>query len=220
MEKSIKGFKGFGADWKCNGYQFAPNTEHKHTGPVEACSSGFHFCEHPLDVFAYYPPAGNKFAEVEGSGELDKHSGDSKLSCSTLKIGAEISLSAYIQGAVKFVFDRAKWSKEPSASATGERGAASATGTWGAASATGTWGAASATGERGAASATGGESCAIAIGIDGKAKGVIGAFLTVAEWKNTDKWHRVAVKSVRVDGKKIKAETWYSLKGGKFVEVK
>jgi len=106
------------------------------------------------------------------------------------------------------------------ASATGVRGAASATGDQGAASATGDQGAASATGYQGAASATGDQGAAVALGGDAKARGEVGCWLTVAEWRwmNGD-YHRVNVKTVRVDGKKIKANTFYALKSGKFVEV-
>jgi len=103
------------------------------------------------------------------------------------------------------------------ASATGPSGAASATGPSGAASATGWRGAASATGESGAASATGKDGTAIALGINGKASGSLGNFLMVAEWKFTaGAWKRVAMRMVRVDGKRIKADTFYSLKNGKW----
>jgi hypothetical protein len=103
------------------------------------------------------------------------------------------------------------------ASATGARGAASATGESGAASATGESGAASATGASGAASATGKDGTAIALGINGKASGSLGNFLVVAEWKITaGAWKRVAMGKVRVDGKRIKADTFYSLKNGKW----
>jgi len=107
------------------------------------------------------------------------------------------------------------------ASATGDNGAASATGYSGAASATGDRGAASAMGYRGAASATGEEGCAVALGITGKALGAKGCWITVAEWKQDEKyvWHRIDVRTAKVDGKKIKAETFYQLVGGKFKEV-
>jgi hypothetical protein len=106
------------------------------------------------------------------------------------------------------------------ASATGWRGAASATGTRGAASATGTSGAASATGTSGAASATGKYGTACALGIESKASGALGNFLVLAEWKSVNgKWKRVAMGLAKVDGKKIKADTFYKLKGGKFVEA-
>jgi len=81
-------------------------------------------------------------------------------------------------------------------------------------------GAASATGESGAASATGKDGTAIALGIESKASGSIGNFLVIAEWKFIDsKWKRVAMRLAKIDGKKIKADTFYTLKNGKFVEM-
>ena len=62
----------------------------------------------------------------------------------------------------------------------------------------------------------------MSLGIEGRAKGATGAWLTLAEWKQDKKydWHRVNVQTVQVDGKKIKADTFYSLVSGKFVESK
>ena len=125
------------------------------------------------------------------------------------------------------------------ASATGYRGAASATGNWGAASATGDWGAASATGNRGAASATGksgvasatgyqgaasatGKSgVALAAGLECKAKGTLGCAICCVERGKWDgeTYPILAVKAAIVDGETIKADTWYMLKNGEFVEV-
>ena len=116
------------------------------------------------------------------------------------------------------------------ASATGDQGAASATGDWGAASATGDQGAASATGNRGAASATGyrgaasatGEAgVALAAGYECKAMGALGCAICCVERSEWDgnTYPIIAVKAAIVDGEKIKADTWYRLKNGKFVEV-
>jgi hypothetical protein len=59
------------------------------------------------------------------------------------------------------------------------------------------------------------------IGIDNTAKAVKGCWIVLAEWviKN-DKMIPKCVKSVKVDGKKIKENTYYKLDGGKFKEVK
>ena len=107
------------------------------------------------------------------------------------------------------------------ASATGDRGAASATGDLGAASATGDRGAASATGDRGAASATGKAGVALAAGYECKAMGALGCAICCVERGEWDgeTYPIVAVKAAIVDGEKIKADTWYCLKNGEFVEV-
>ena len=52
------------------------------------------------------------------------------------------------------------------------------------------------------------------------AKAKKGSWITLTEWKNEgDKMYPVCVKTEYVDGKKIKADTWYQLKKGKFIEV-
>ena len=108
-------------------------------------------------------------------------------------------------------------------SATGDCGASSATGDYGASSATGNCGASSATGYKGASSADNSTAVAVAWGYESKAKGCIGAHIVCAEWKydnlNND-WFFVGAKMSIVDGVKIKADTYYTLRDGEFVEVK
>ena len=107
------------------------------------------------------------------------------------------------------------------ASATGYSGAASATGDSGAASATGNSGAASATGNRGAASATGKDSIALAGGKDCRAMGALGCWLVLAERGEWDgeKYPIVEVKTIKVDGKEILPNRWYSLRNGAIIDV-
>ena len=222
-DKKIIAYKGFDKDLKCRDFQYKIGREYIHKGKVEPCESGFHACEYPLDVFRYYNPAGSRFAEVEAAGEIVPH--EDKICCEKIKIKTELTLGALIQAAVDFTFARVKWTKKnhvknekEAASATGYRGAASATGDYGAASATGNCGAASATGYRGAASATGKESIACGLGFSCKAKGAKGCWLVIAE---RDYCGRIlSVRTVKVDGKDIKADTWYTLQDGQFVEAK
>ena len=169
-------YKGFDADLKCRGYQYAVGQTYEHEGKVEACGSGFHACEHPLNVFDYYPPAGSRFAVVRMSGEISRElNGDTKLASAKIAIDAEIGIPTLVQRAVEWVIahctpeGEAATGYQGAAFATGYRGAASATGTQGAASATGYQGAASATGARGAASATGTQGAASATGTQGAA---------------------------------------------------
>ena len=107
-------------------------------------------------------------------------------------------------------------------SATGDYGASSATGYKGASSATGDCGASSAPGYKGASSADNSTAVAVAWGYKSKAKGCIGAHIVCAEWKY-DKfksdWFFVGAKMSIVDGVKIKADTYYTLRDGEFVEV-
>ena len=115
-------------------------------------------------------------------------------------------------------------------SATGYKGASSATGDYGASSATGYCGASSATGYKGASSVESPNSVAVAWGYKGKAKGVKGSFLVLADWKckgnesssywEEDMWELKDAVMVRVDGETIKEDTWNTMVDGKVVEVK
>ena len=64
---------------------------------------------------------------------------------------------------------------------------------------------------------TGENSVSANIGIGGETKGVIGTWITLAEYN--DKNECILVKADIIDGKKIKEDTWYSLKNGEFTEV-
>ena len=56
-------------------------------------------------------------------------------------------------------------------------------------------------------------------GNNSKAKAKKGSWITLAEWQNiNDEWTPVCVKTEQVDGKRIKEDTFYQLKGGEFVE--
>ena len=69
---------------------------------------------------------------------------------------------------------------------------------------------------------TGEDSVIMCAGNNSKAKAKIGSWITLAEWKWSDEKKRdvpVCVKTEYVDGENIKADTWYQLKNGKFVEV-
>jgi hypothetical protein len=171
MSETITSYKGFGPDWKCRDYQFAVGQTYEHAGDVEACASGFHACEYPLDVLAYYPPVDSKYAVVEQSGTLARHGGYSKVASSRISIKAEISLPGLIAAAVEYITTRCEPAdaahadgKRKIASATGYSSASSATGGRSASSATGYSSASSATGYSSASSATGDRSASSATG--------------------------------------------------------
>ncbi len=76
------------------------------------------------------------------------------------------------------------------------------------------------TGDHSAAVVEGEESVAAAIGYKSKAKGSLGSFLVLADWIETDGGrHIVDVKSVKVDGEKIKPGVFYTMKDGEIVEA-
>jgi hypothetical protein len=168
--ETITAYKGFSQDFKCRGYQFEIGKTYQHEGKVEACASGFHACEYPLDVFGYYPPAGARFALVEQSGDLSRHGDDSKIASRNLSIKAELTIANLVKAAIEYTTSRCTpIDPESPASSTGDYGAASSTGYQGAASSTGYQGAASSTGYQGAASSTGYQGAASSTGDYGAA---------------------------------------------------
>lgn len=176
----IKGYKGFNPDMTCRDFQYEEGKDYEETGGIIACGNGFHFCLHPLDVFGYYPPAEvgmNKFHEVEGTGDMDVDTDDTKIACSKIHIGAELSIKSIADAAVKFTFEKCKWKKGKTA-----------------------------TGDRGAASATGKDSIALAAGYGCKAKGAIGCWIVLAErgeW-NGDTYPIKRLRHLKLTGKRLR----------------
>ena len=58
-------------------------------------------------------------------------------------------------------------------------------------------------------------------GKDNKCKGAIGSYLVLSEWGSWDgeKFPLLHAKMEFVDGERIKADVWYTLKDGVFVVV-
>ena len=214
----MKCYKGFDKDLKCRGFQYEVGKEYRED-KAELCSTGFHACENPLDTFNYYKAnEGSRYCEVELEEVCDeRHSDDTKVCGKVIKIGAELSVAGICKAHFEYVTARCNPANSNAAgdnesASAGYRGSASA-GYSGSASA-GSWGSASA-GYRGSASA--GEN-GIACCRGGKVKGGLGCAICCAELD--DYGNNIGICAVIVDGKKIKADTWYTVKNGKFIEVK
>ena len=102
------------------------------------------------------------------------------------------------------------------AAAAGSYGNAAASGSCGNAAASGVRGTATATGSDGRASALGEQCIAVAWGSNSLAKGALGNWIVVSEHASGG---IVDAKLAQVDGEIIKADTWYTLRHGKIVEV-
>ena len=207
-EKITKGYKGFDKDLKCRDFQYKEGeTYETDQKPVRCTENGFHFCTDPIDVFGYYDPANSIFHEVEGFGETSTDDSDSKIAVSKIKIGAEISLFDMVKIGVDMILKRCKKDTEKlikdrsAAVNSGDRSAAVNSG------------------DRSAAEVTGKHSIACGFGIENKAKGSLGCWLVLTEWVHEGEWQIKNLKSVKVDGKKIKADTWYMLKDNKIIEA-
>ena len=213
----MKCYKGFDKDLKCRNFQYEIGKEYEEER-AEICDTGFHACENPLDVFGYYAPAGSRYCEVELDAN-DQKSDDSKRVGKKISIKAEIGIAGIIKAGVEYIKDQVNWDDDKKSN-TGNRSAATNTGDQSAATNTGDQSAATNTGDWSAATVEGKESVAMAIGYNSKAKGSLGCFIVLAECKEMGgEYHIVDVKSAKVDGEKIKPDTFYKLINGEFVEA-
>ena len=238
----MKYYKGFDKDLKCRGFQYEEGKTYEEP-EANLCESGFHACEAPLDVFNYYAPSkGSRYCEVELDGVSDQRKGDdTKVCAKKITVGEEIGIPELVKAHVEWVKERATekvekgdaeaasagWrgvssAGEQGVSSAGERGVSSA-GDEGVSSA-GEQGVSSA-GERGVSaskgkSSVGREGIAAARGNGVIVKGDTGAVLVIVE-ENPDDYGIRFWKAFRIDGKRYKPDTWYTLDDdGKVVEFK
>jgi len=244
----MKGYKGFGPGLVCRGKQYAENTVFEEDKAVICCSGMHFCENpiDVLDHYGFVNDKAeiNDFAEVESLAETKTD--DNKKFCTTkLKVGAKIGISGLVKAFVEFTLSKADF-KNAAATNTGDYSAATNTGNYSAATNTGYMSAATNTGNKSAATNTGNmsaatntgymsaatntgnysaasvegkDSFAIATGIGGKAKGAKGCYIAVAEWAlDGSEWRLKGFKTHKVDGKRIKANVFYKLENGKFVE--
>ena len=206
MSEVVKTYKGFNKDMTCIGFQYEEGKEYEESNAL-VCETGFHACEYPLDCLSYYKPAESVYHEVEQSGKLSRNLDDSKVASTKIKIGAKVSIAGLVEAAIEYTKERIK----PEANSDDFKGASSATG------------------YKGASSAENPNTVAVSWGYKGKAKGVKGSFLVLADWEckgkeldnywKEDMWELKNAVMVRVDGETIKEDTWYMIVDGEVVEV-
>ena len=195
----MKAYKGFNKDMTCRGFQFEEGKTYEEP-EAKLCESGFHACENPLDCFRYYSPAKSVYHEVELEDVSDERQEDSKVCAKQISIGARLDVAGIVKAHFEYVTSRCE---KVEGSVAGDKQAVAVKDQQSCSA--GKWGSASA-GEHGLAACRG-----------GKVKGGIGCMLALCEVDVNG--HNKAAKAVIVDGVTIKADTWYKLKDGEFVEV-
>ena len=207
--ETIQSFKGFDKDFACRGFKFTPGKTYTINGQVKACSSGFHACASPMDVFKYYPPTSSRYALVEQSGELSRDGDDSKIASRTIKVGVEIGIPGLVKAAIEYTAKLCNpTSGDDAHSATSGDGAHSATSGRYANSATSGYGAHSATKEHGGVAANAG---------DGAAMASEGGAIFIVERDSERNLLNVFASKVGDNG--IKPSVWYVLRDGKPTET-
>ena len=119
----MKAYKGFNADMTCRGFQYKED-EAYHEDIAELCHKGFHACEYPLDVLAYYPPNSSVYHEVELEEVSDERADDSKVCAKTIRVGARMDIASLVKASREYTMFKRDGSR--SKHTTGCRGAASA----------------------------------------------------------------------------------------------
>ena len=243
----MKGYKAFGKGMICKGKQYAENTVFEED-TAEICKSGIHFCANPLDVLNYYPLIDengdlSEFAEVEALEEPITDDGE-KYCTKKLKVCAKLSLAGFIKSSFEFIKESCKTNNEKikkrkkdfsqlaasgdfsKLAASGDCSKLAANGNYSQLAASGDYSQLAASGDGSKLAASGDfsqlelnglKSVGANIGVNGKIKGKKGDWIVLAEYdKNI---FPICVKSAQIDGEKIKEDTFYQLKNGKFVEV-
>ena len=236
MDKTIKSYKAFDENMRCRGFQYEVGKEYDMNGDIKCCERGFHACESPMEVWDYYDLLTSRFAEVEQSGKISAEGHTTKVCSSHIKIKAELKLADIINIGVEWLKDLTSPSKIKDDSATlndygfdkkqiGSSGNSAKIGSSGDSAQIGSSGDFAKIGSSGDSAkidSTGENSVIMCAGRDSVAKAKVGSWITLAEWEWDDEKEcrvPVCVKTERVDGIKIKPDTWYRLRGGEFVEV-
>ena len=222
MSKKLTTYKGTDKDMKCHGgFQYELGKMYTDDGAIRCGGRGFHSCKAPLDVFRYFAPNKSRYFACLMGGTVDEDTADSKIASSELELKAEIGIPGLVKAHIEYVKAHTTTEHTDHKQATaGDRGAATA-GACGAATA-GDYGAATA-GDYGAATSRG----SVTVGVNGtglvrgngvKIRGGLGAILVIAE-EEENSYDLAHWKAVVVDGKTVKADTWYKLMNGELVEA-
>ena len=190
----MKTIKGFDKNLQCRGYQYEVGKTYECSGDIEVCKNGFHAISEdaaPLSVFYFYPPVDEK-CNLQRYCEVEA---DGTVKRDGDKISCSKLTVGVEVGILGLVKAHVEWVKDKTKD--NEK---------------------SGDGAQIGSSGNGAVICCAGHGSKVRAKA--GSWITLAEWfRDDDKWKPKCVKTEYVDGERIKADTWYILKDGEFVEV-
>ena len=232
----MKGYKGFEKGLVCRGKQYAENTVFEEQD-AEICKNGMHFCENPFDVLDHYglldeESEFNDCAEVEALDDVETD--DHKKYCTKkLRVGEKLSFSEFVRACVNYAVEKTKvgissgdWAQIGSSgdwAQIGSSGDCAQIGSSGNRAQIGSSGNRAQIGSSGdfaKIGSSGKNSVICCAGNCCKAKAKIGSWITLSEWKYVNgEYTPVCVKTERVDGVRIKEDTYYNLENGEFVEA-
>ena len=241
---NAKGYKAFNPGMICKDKQYAENTDYEEVGGT-ICEKGMmHYCVNPFDVLNFYDlvdESGNfsDFAEVKALAQPISGS-YGKFATKKLHIGAKLSFAEFIKTCIDYTKEQtivnmpksdvttgncAQIGSSGYSAQIGSSGNSAQIGSSGDYAKIGSSGDSAKIGSSGNCAqinSTGVDSVICCAGHGCTAKAKIGSWITLAEWEYSEEKGRSVprcVKTEYVDGEKIKADTWYRLENGEFVEV-
>ena len=215
--ENAKGYKAFAPGMICRGKQYAENTDYEEAGGAICGEGMMHYCVNPFDTLNFYDLVGKNgkfsdFAEVEALDPPVSGS-DGKFAAKKLHIGAKLSFAGFVKACIDYTKKQTIDNMPKSEIGSGDF---AKIGSSGYSAQIGSSGDFAKIGSSGVDSVI----CCAGHGCTVKAK--IGSWITLAEWEYSKEKGRSVprcVKTEYVDGEKIKADTWYCLKNGEFVEA-
>ena len=233
--ENAKGYMAFAPGMICRGKQYAENTDYDEASGAICGEGMMHYCVNPFDTLNFYDLVGkdgkfSDFAEVEALDPPVSGS-DGKFAAKKLHIGAKLSFAGFVKACIDYTKEQtidnmpkseigsgnyAKIGSSGNSAQIGSSGNSAQIGSSGYSAQIGSSGYYAQIGSSGVDSVI----CCAGHGCTVKAK--IGSWITLAEWEYSKEKGRSVprcVKTEYVDGEKIKADTWYQLKNGEFVEA-
>ena len=244
MTDNKHGYKAYEPGLVCRGYQYEEGKTYKKNGHGVCVGGVTHYCVNPFDVLDHYPLVreDGKFSEFTTVEAIDEPVTDDgrKFATSTIKIGVKLGFAGFVKACIDFVYEKtiknmpsdkvetgysAQIGSSGNFAKIGSSGDSAQIGSSGYSAQIGSSGNFAKIGSSGDSAKidiSGNASVGAAIGINSIIKGAVGNWITLAEWAYDSDKQRcapVCVKSAQIDGQIIKADTWYKLTDGEFVEV-
>ena len=233
--ENAKGFKAFDPGLICRGKQYAENTDYEEAGGAICGEGMMHYCVNPFDTLNFYDLVDKNgtfsdFTEVEALDPPVVGSGG-KFATKKLHIGAKLNFAGFVKACIDYTNEQTINNMPKSYITTGDSAQIGSSGDYAKIGSSGNSAKIGSSGDSAKIGSSGnsaqidssGEDSVICCAGNGSAvKAKAGSWITLAEWEYSDEKGRYiphCVKTEYVDGEKIKADTWYRLKNGKFVEA-
>lgn len=244
MTDNKHGYKAYEPGLVCRGYQYEEGKTYKKNGHGVCVGGVTHYCVNPFDVLDHYPLVreDGKFSEFTTVEAIDEPVTDDgrKFATSTIKIGVKLGFAGFVKACIDFVYETIKnmpsdkvetgdsaqigssGNNKAKIGSSGNSAQIGSSGNSAKIGSSGNFAQIGSSGDSAKIDISGNASVGAAIGINSIIKGAVGNWITLAEWAYDSDKQRcapVCVKSAQIDGQIIKADTWYKLTDGEFVEV-